>query len=95
MMKRILALFLLLAMVCSLVPTVLAAPSPVSTVNVSADLSYSLKGLKFNSVLQNFYVDNDYIYITQNGGSGTFYLSRLKINGTTANYQDQIGRAHV
>ncbi len=90
MTKRFLALLLALALLCGLVPTVLAAPTPASTVNLTADLSYSLKGLKFNSVLQNFYIDTDYIYITQNAGSGTFYLSRLKISGTTATYVDHM-----
>ncbi len=90
MTKRILGVLLVLAMLCGLVPTVLAAPSPASSANVSAELSYSLKGLKFGGVLQNFYIDTDYIYITQNGGSGTFYLSRLKINGTDATYVDHM-----
>ncbi len=90
MSKRILPILLVLAMICGLVPTALAAPSPASTVSVTADLSYSLKGLKFSGVLQNFYIDTDYIYITQNGGSGTFYLSRLKINGTDATYMDHM-----
>jgi hypothetical protein len=51
MTKRLLATLLLLAMFCALVPTVLAAPTPVNTVNITADLSYSLQGLKFNSIL--------------------------------------------
>ncbi|MBR6825830.1 MAG: hypothetical protein IKM59_04705, partial [Oscillospiraceae bacterium] len=90
MKKRILALLLVLALFCSLVPTALAAPSPVSTVNVTADLAYDLKGLKYNTVIQNFYIDTDYIYVTQSGGSGTFYLSRLKISGKTATYVDHM-----
>ena len=90
MAKRILGALLVLAMLCGLVPTVLAAPSPVSTVSVTAELSYSLKGLKYNTVIQNFYIDTDYIYVTQNAGSGTFYLSRLKISGKTATYVDHM-----
>ncbi|MBP3412640.1 MAG: MBL fold metallo-hydrolase, partial [Oscillospiraceae bacterium] len=90
MTKRFLAFLLTLAMLCALVPAVFAAPTPASTVNLTAELSYSLKGLKFNSVIQNFYIDTDYIYITQNAGSGTFYLSRLKISGTTATYVDHM-----
>ena len=90
MTKRIFALLLVLAMLCGLVPAVLAAPSPVSTVNVTADLAYDLKGLKYNTVIQNFYIDTDYIYVTQSAGSGTFYLSRLKISGKTATYVDHM-----
>ena len=90
MTKRILGVLLVLAMLCGLAPAVLAAPSPVSTVNVTADLAYDLKGLKYNTVIQNFYIDTDYIYVTQNAGSGTFYLSRLKISGKTATYVDHM-----
>ncbi|MBQ2445102.1 MAG: hypothetical protein II272_01545 [Oscillospiraceae bacterium] len=90
MTKRILGVLLVLAMLCGLAPAVLAAPSPISTVNVTADLAYDLKGLKYNTVIQNFYIDTDYIYVTQNAGSGTFYLSRLKISGKTATYVDHM-----
>ena len=90
MTKRLVAVLLVLAMVCSLVPMVFAAPSPTTTTNVTADLAYELKGLKFNSVLQNFHVESDYLYVTQSNGTGTVYLSRLKISGTTATYADHM-----
>ena len=66
-----------------------AAAVPRSTAQVDASLAYTLKGLKHNLAVQNFYVATNYIYITQRTGSTT-YLSRLKINGKTAQYVDEM-----
>lgn len=83
----------LLAIICVVVlafASVTAnAATPKSTASVKATLAYTLKGLKHNLAVQNFYIASKYIYITQRSGSTT-YLSRLLINGNEARYVDEM-----
>lgn len=65
------------------------AASPQKTVNASAQLAYNLKGLKHNVVVQKAYIADKYLYVTQRS-QGTCYLSRLLIDGTDANYVDEM-----
>ncbi|GAK42839.1 hypothetical protein TCA2_5332 [Paenibacillus sp. TCA20] len=65
------------------------AASPQKTVNASAKLAYNLKGLKHNVVVQKAYIADKYLYVTQRS-KGTCYLSRLLIDGTNANYVDEM-----
>ncbi|MDD9269222.1 helveticin J family class III bacteriocin [Paenibacillus sp. GCM10023248] len=65
------------------------AATPQKTVNASATLAYNLKGLKHNVAVQKAYIASTYLYVTQRSG-GTCYLSRLLINGTDANYVDEM-----
>lgn len=66
-----------------------SAATPVRTVNASATLAYNIKGLNHNLACQNFYIASTYLYVTQRSG-GTVYLSRCVMNGTDANYQDEM-----
>jgi hypothetical protein len=63
--------------------------TPLKVVNAGASLAYNLKGLKHNVVVQKAYIASSYIYVTQRSG-GTCYLSRLRIQGNSANYVDEM-----
>ncbi|WP_434481739.1 hypothetical protein [Paenibacillus glycanilyticus] len=65
------------------------AASPGKTVNASATLAYSLKGLRHNLAVQKAYIASKYLYVTQRTG-GTVYLSRLLMKGKTATYVDEM-----
>ena len=65
------------------------AATPEKTVNASATLAYNLKGLNHNVAVQKAYIADKYLYVTQRSG-GTCYLSRLLINGSDANYVDEM-----
>ena len=57
--------------------------------SVTPKLAYTIKNLKHNLNVQNFYVGSSYLYTTQRKGSTT-YLSRCKISGNTATYMDEM-----
>lgn len=65
--------------------SVYAAPNN----SAKGKLAYNLEGLHHNLNVQNFYVGSTYLYVTQKTGTKT-YLSRCKINGDTATYQDEM-----
>ncbi|TVY07276.1 helveticin J family class III bacteriocin [Paenibacillus cremeus] len=65
------------------------AATPATTVNASATLAYTLKGLNHNLNVQKFYVASTYLYVTQRSGSNC-YLSRLLMSGSTATYVDEM-----
>ena len=90
MKTRIFAFLLALALVLSMIPLAAAAPTPTESVSLKADYRYTLTGLPFSSVVQNFFFDDSTLYITQHGGSGVTYLSRLTIQGDKAIYQDHM-----
>ncbi len=73
-----------------MIPSVAAAPAATESVSLNADYRYTLTGLPFSSVVQNFFFDDSTLYITQHGGSGITYLSRLTIQGDKAVYQDHM-----
>lgn len=82
------ALFVLTAFILGL-STFVSAATPGKTVNASATLAYTVKGLPRNNAIQNFYVASTYLYVTQRV-NGTVYLSRCVMSGTTATYQDSM-----
>lgn len=86
--KKIIAALMAVIMLSTCMVAVNAA-TPNSKVSTSGKLAYTLKGLKHNLVVQNYYIATNYIYATQRSGSTT-YLSRLKINGKTATYMDEM-----
>jgi len=91
-LKRVLSLVLCLATVlsCSMLlsTTVQAYATQKKSVNVTATKAYTLN-LNWSLSVCSFYIGHDYIYVTQHEKDVT-YLSRLKINGTTATYQDHM-----
>jgi hypothetical protein len=84
-------LFILLMAVLMTVFCVIPADAatPNKTVNASATLYMTVKGLTHNLAIQKFYVASTYLYITQRSG-GTVYLSRCVMNGNEANYLDSM-----
>ena len=86
---RLMCLILIVAMVAPMVILPTSAISPASTSNVTATLAYTLRNLKYGNAVQNFYIGEKYIYITQRSGSTT-YLSRLEIRGNEAWYLDNM-----
>ena len=89
-MRKLLACLLVMALMLSLVPMVWAAPAATETVSVDAEYRYTLKGLPYALIVQNFFIDDSTLYITQHGGNGITYLSRLEIRGDQAVYQDHM-----
>ena len=92
--RRSLCLLLFMAMLMScvpFVPMVSAAASPNSSVSKSATLAWTLKGLNHSLVVQNFYIGEQYMYISQSSGNTT-YISRLTMNHSnqTATYEDEM-----
>ena len=88
---RTFCLLLIAVMLISCVPVapkVSAAPSPTSK---AATLAWTLKGLNHALVVQNFYIGEQYMYISQSSGNTT-YISRLTLNATnkTATYKDEM-----
>ena len=90
MKTRIVAILLALALLVALVPTALAAPTPSESVSLNAEYCYTLKGLPYGLIVQNFFIDGDTLYLTQHGGNGITYLSRLEIQGDKAVYRDHM-----
>ena len=88
---RFVCLLLILATVCPawMFTSSAAAITPESTSNVSATLAYTIKGLPLGRAIQNFYIGETYIYVTQRVDNTT-YLSRLKISGKEAIYMDRM-----
>ncbi len=87
-----LLLFMAMLMSCvPFVPMVSAAASPNSSVSKSATLAWTLKGLKHSLVVQNFYIGEQYLYISQSSGNTT-YISRLGMDhaSKTATYLDEM-----
>lgn len=94
MKRRIISLVLLVIMLVSAVvisPMSISAATPSSTVKTSSTLAYTLKGLKYNRAVQNFYIGAKHIYVTQRADDTT-YISRLvKDDATkTATYRDHM-----
>ena len=87
---RVIALLLALVLILPIIPAVSAAPTPTTSVNLNADYRYTLTGLPSSAVVQNFFFDGSTLYVTQHGGSGITYLSRLSIQGDKAVYQDHM-----
>lgn len=87
---RVIALLLALVLILPIIPAVSAAPTPTTSVNLNADYRYTLTGLPSSAVVQNFFFDGSTLYVTQHGGSGITYLSRLSIQGDQAVYQDHM-----
>jgi len=81
------AVFVLLLLLCLSSQAFAATPS--SSSDASATLAYTLKNLPYGRAVQNFYIGETYIYITQRIDACT-YLSRLKINGNEATYVDHM-----
>ena len=90
MKKKIFVYFIIFTLLLSMIPTVFAAPTPNASVSLNADYQYTLTGLPYGSIVQNFYFDDTTLYITQHGGNGITYLSRLNIQGDKAVYQDHM-----
>lgn len=65
------------------------AAAPGKTVNASATLAFTLKGLKHNAAVQKAYIATKYVYVTQRSG-GKCYLSRLLMNGKNATYVNEM-----
>lgn len=86
--KMVVSIFLAALLFSTTVMPAFAA-SPGKTVNASATLAYSLKGLKHNLVVQKAYIASKYLYVTQRSGE-TVYLSRLLMKGRTATYVDEM-----
>ncbi len=78
-----------IALIMLMTNTAVFAATPKSTSSEKATLAYTLTGLKHNLAVQNFYIATSYIYITQRSGTTT-YLSRLKKDGETAKYVDEM-----
>ena len=88
---RIFTVLLALSLLLALFPTtVLAAPTPAESVSLNAEYRYTLTGLPYGLIVQNFFIDGDTLYLTQHGGSGITYLSRLEIQGDKAVYRDHM-----
>ncbi len=91
--KRIISMLLLMCMLVGLgSATILqteAAATPASSGSTTATLAYTLKNLRFGVAVQNYYIGEQYIYITQRSTNIT-YLSRLEIEGSTASYVDHM-----
>ncbi len=85
---RLLSLVLAVILFSGCVHMTLAA-TPSSESNASATLAYTLRGLPLGRAVQNFYVGDTYIYITQRVNAIT-YLSRLEIRGSEAHYLDRM-----
>ena len=66
-----------------------SAATPGKTVNASATLAYNVKSLRHNLAIQKAYIASTYVYVTQRS-QGTVYLSRCRISGTDAIYQDEM-----
>ncbi len=49
------------------------------TLELKADIKY-LVTAKRQSVIQNFYMNTDYVLVTQQDGKGNFYLYQCKLN---------------
>ncbi len=92
MRTRIFAIILVLALLLPILPTAVAAPAPAFSVSLNADYRYTITGLPYGLVVQNFFIDEatSTMYITQHGGDGITYLSRLNIQGDKAVYQDHM-----
>ena len=90
MKSRFLAFLLALALLVSILPSAVAAPTPTTAFSINADYRYTLTGLPYSAVVQNFFFDDSTLYVTQHGGSGITYLSRLTIQGDKAVYQDHM-----
>lgn len=69
--------------------TFAAAATPGKTVNASGTLAYNIRSLNHNLAIQKFYIASTYVYVTQRSG-GTVYLSRCRISGSDATYQDEM-----
>lgn len=90
MKRRILAFVMVISILIAVLPVVFAAPTAAATVSVNADYQYTLTGLPYGLIVQNLYIDDTTLYITQHGGDGVTYLSRLSIQGDKAVYQDHM-----
>ena len=90
MKTKILSILLILAILLPMIPAVYAAPTAKEAVSLNADYRYTLTGLPYGSIVQNFFIDDSTLYITQHGGNGITYLSRLLIQGDKAIYQDHM-----
>ncbi len=90
MKSRIFAFLLALTLLVSILPSAVAAPTPTTAFSINADYRYTLTGLPSSAVVQNFFFDGSTLYVTQHGGSGITYLSRLSIQGDKAVYQDHM-----
>ena len=86
---RALSLFLLIMMLTVFQTPSASAASPSSTADATATLAYTLRGLPIDRAVQNFYIGETYLYITQRIDNVT-YLSRLRIDGDEAFYMDQM-----
>lgn len=69
--------------------TLAIAATPGKTVNASATLAYNIKSLNHNLAIQKSYIASTYVYVTQRS-NGTVYLSRCRISGSDATYQDEM-----
>ncbi|HHT53424.1 MAG TPA: hypothetical protein GX011_00615 [Clostridiales bacterium] len=65
------------------------AATPQKTVNASATLFLTVKGLQHNVVIQNFYIGSTYLYVTQRV-NGTVYLSRCLMSGNEATFVNKM-----
>ncbi|WP_442600487.1 hypothetical protein [Paenibacillus sp. KN14-4R] len=86
---KLLTSFVLVFLISTMHVLPVSAATPENTVNASATLAYNLKGLKHNLAVQKAYIASTYVYVTQRSG-GTCYLSRLLIDGSDANYVDEM-----
>ncbi|MBB6731595.1 helveticin J family class III bacteriocin [Cohnella zeiphila] len=91
---KLFASFVLAAIMFGTVVLPAFAATPGKTVNASATLAYSLKGLHHNLAVQKAYIASKYLYVTQRSG-GTVYLSRLLMKGKTATYVDEMTITHA
>lgn len=62
--------------------TIMASPSPQSTVSAKAKLRYTVTGLPCATSIQKVYIKDKEVYVTQRYGRTT-YLSRCEIDKTT------------
>ncbi len=90
MKSRLFAFLLALTLLVSILPSAVAAPTPTTAFSINADYRYTLTGLPYSAVVQNFFFDDSTVYVTQHGGSGITYLSRLTIQGDKAVYRDHM-----
>ena len=90
MKSRVLSLALALALLLSMIPYVSAAPTATESVSIAADYCYTMTGLPYSAIVQNFFFDGTTLYVTQHGGNGITYLSRLDIQGDKAVYRDHM-----
>ena len=84
---RFLSALLIVGMLLPLGTSGVSAATPNSTADATATLAYTLRGLPVDRAVQNFYIGETYLYITQRIDNVT-YLSRLRIEGETGSLVD-------